>query len=75
MRAGLVLAFAVLAAFAAEAAAQDEHRRRLAAEVTIMAGDLRRLEAASEPPQHLDGLRARIAGALLPQTSPSTDPE
>ncbi len=64
MRAGIVLAFAVLAAFAAEAAAQDEHRRRLAAEVTIMAGDLRRLQAASEPPQHLDGLRARLAGAL-----------
>lgn len=64
MRAGLVLAFAVLAAFAAEAAAQDEHRRRLAAEVTIMAGDLRRLEAATEPPLRLDGLRARLAGAL-----------
>lgn len=64
MRAGLVLAFAVLAAFAAEAAAQDEHRRRLAAELTIMAGDLRRLEAATEPPLRLDGLRARLAGAL-----------
>jgi mono/diheme cytochrome c family protein len=64
VRAGLVLAFAVLAAFAAEAAAQDEHRRRLAAEVTIMAGDLRRLETATEPPLRLDGLRARLAGAL-----------
>ena len=62
MRAGLVLAFAVLAAFAAEAAAQDEHRRRLAAELTIMAGDLRRLEAAAAPALRLDGLRARLAG-------------
>ena len=64
MRAGLVLAFAVLAAHAAEAAAQDEHRRRLAAELTVMAGDLRRLEAAAEPAPRLEGLRARLAGAL-----------
>lgn len=64
MRAGLVLAFAVLAAHAAGAAAEDEHRRRLAAELTVMAGDLRRLEVATEPPLRLEGLRDRLAGAL-----------
>lgn len=64
MRAVLAFAFAVLSAHAAGAAAQDEHRRRLAAELTVMAGDLRRLETATEPPRRLDGLRARLAGAL-----------
>ena len=59
-----VLALAGLAAFAPQAAAQDEHRRRLAAELTVMAGDLRRLEAAAEPPLRLEGLLARLAGAL-----------
>ena len=64
MRVRLVLAFAVLAAFATEAAAQDEHRRRLAADLVVMAGDARLLDAAVAPPLRVDGLRARLAGAL-----------
>lgn len=64
MRTRVVLAFAVLAASASGAAAQDEHRRRLAAELVVMAGDARLLEAASAPPLRMDGLRARLAGAL-----------
>jgi mono/diheme cytochrome c family protein len=57
----LALAAAV---FSAAAAAQDEHQRRLAAELTVMLGDLRRIEANAEPPQHREGLHARLAGAL-----------
>jgi mono/diheme cytochrome c family protein len=49
---------------AAAAQAQGEHARRLAAELAIMHGDLRRLAAAQEPAEHLEGLRARFAGAL-----------
>ncbi len=64
MRAVLAFAFAVLSAFAAGAAAQGERDRRLAAELVVMAGDLRRLEAAAGPPLHREGLRARLAGAL-----------
>lgn len=63
MRPRLLLALAA-AAFSAAVAAQGEHERRLAAELVVMAGDLRRLETAAEPPPHLDGLRARLAGAL-----------
>ncbi len=57
----LALAAAV---FPAAAAAQGEHERRLAAELTVMLGDLRRIEANSESPQHREGLHARLAGAL-----------
>ncbi|MCC7327778.1 MAG: cytochrome c [Burkholderiales bacterium] len=64
MRAVLVIALAAFSAFAPQAAAQDENRRRLAGELTVMAGDLRRLEAAAESPLRLEGLRARLAGAL-----------
>lgn len=48
---------------AATACAQDEHQRRLAAELLVMAGDAQRL-AAGEPPPRSEGLRARLAGAL-----------
>lgn len=63
MRFRLLLALAA-AAFSAAAAAQGEHERRLAAELTVMLGDLRRIEANSESPQHREGLHARLAGAL-----------
>jgi len=59
-----ILAFAAAAVFSAAAAAQGEHERRLAAELAVMAGDLRRLEANNELPQHREGLRARLAGDL-----------
>lgn len=64
MRAYVVVAIAAWVAFAAPAAAQGEHERRLAAELTIVAGDLRHLEVADLPPLAREGLRARVAGAL-----------
>ncbi len=64
MKLRFVLAFAAAAVFSAAAAAQDEHQRRLAAELAVMLGDLRRIEANSESPQHREGLHARLAGAL-----------
>ena len=64
MRSRLGLALVAGAASAARAFAQGEHERRLAAELTIVAGDVRRLEAAGESPPRIEGLRARIAGAL-----------
>lgn len=59
----LFLAFAA-AVFSAAAAAQGEHERRVAAELAVMLGDLRRIEANTESPQHREGLHARLAGAL-----------
>lgn len=59
-----VLAFAAAAVFSAAAAAQGEHQRRLAAELVVMAGDVRRLQSSDELPLHREGLRARLAGAL-----------
>ena len=64
MKLRFVLAFAAAAVFSTAAAAQDEHRRRLAAELAVMLGDVRRIEANTEPPQHREGLHARLAGAL-----------
>jgi hypothetical protein len=59
-----VLPRAAAAAFSAAAAAQGEHERRLAAELAVMAGDLRRIQSPDELPLHREGLRARLAGAL-----------
>ena len=64
MRRLRVLAFAAAAAFSAAAAAQGEHERRLAAELVVMAGDLRRIQSSGELPLHREGLRVRLAGAL-----------
>ncbi|MBE7524323.1 MAG: hypothetical protein HS109_18325 [Burkholderiales bacterium] len=64
MRARLVLAFAAWVAWVPQAAAQGEHERRLAAELTILAGDVRLLDEAALPPLRMAGLRERIAGAL-----------
>lgn len=63
MRFRLLLALAA-AVFSAAVAAQGEHERRLAAEIVVMAGDLRRLQSDAETPLHREGLRARLAGAL-----------
>ncbi len=64
MKLRFVLAFAAAAVFSATAAAQDEHQRRLAAELTVMAGDVRRMASGTEPALHREGLQARLAGAL-----------
>lgn len=64
MRRLRVLACAAAAVFSAAAAAQGEHERRLAAELAVMAGDLRRIRSPDESPLHREGLRARLAGAL-----------
>lgn len=64
MLARLVLALAATAAFATGAAAQDEHRRRLAADLLVIAGDAARLATAADTPLQRDGLRARIVGEL-----------
>jgi len=59
-----VLACAAAALCSVAAAAQGEHERRLAAELAVMAGDLRRIRSPDELPLHREGLRARLAGAL-----------
>lgn len=65
MRAFIALVVSAAAALPAAAAfAQDEHHRRLGAELLIMAGDLRRLSAAETPAAQREGVRARLAGAL-----------
>ena len=64
MRLLRVLACAAVAVFSAAAAAQGEHERRLAAELVVMAGDLRRIQSSGELPLHREGLRVRLAGAL-----------
>lgn len=46
------------------AAAQDEHRQRLAAELTVMAGDVGRIASGTEAALHLEGLQDRLAGAF-----------
>ncbi|GAB1412580.1 hypothetical protein MASR1M97_13160 [Candidatus Desulfobacillus denitrificans] len=64
MRPLRVLACAAAALCSVAAAAQGEHERRLAAELAVMAGDLRRIRSPDELPLHREGLRARLAGAL-----------
>lgn len=55
---------AALLACGLGAAAADEHRRLLAAELEVIAGDLRRLREEAPGAREVAGLRARIAGAL-----------
>ncbi len=64
MRTHCVLAFVAAAVFSAAATAQGEHARRLAAELVVMAGDVRRVASGSESALHGEGLRERLAGAL-----------
>lgn len=52
------------AVFPAAVFAQDEHQRRLAAELLIMRGDLARFSTPDLPEARREGLRARLAGAL-----------
>lgn len=58
-----VIAAALLAG-GLTAAAAEEHRRLLAAELEVMAGDLRRLREEAPGAREAAGLRQRIAGAL-----------
>ncbi len=60
----LLLALLAAALFSAAATAQDEHGRRLAAELVVMAGDVRRAASGSEVALHQQGLQERLAGAL-----------
>lgn len=56
---------AVLAAACCNAAgAADEHPRRLAAELVVMAGDVRRLALREGGPREREGLLRRVDGAL-----------
>lgn len=64
MRLAVAAAALVTVVTASPATAQDEHARRLAAELLIMQGDLRRLAAAETPEIQRRGLRARLGGAL-----------
>lgn len=59
-----ILFLVVAAMLAGGAAAQDEHSRQLAAGLTVMAGDVRRLAGKGEATQRLQGVRARLAGDL-----------
>ncbi len=58
-----LLAVAVLVAGTA-IAAQDEHQRRLGAELLVLGGDARRLAAGNLPEPRQQGLRSRLKGAL-----------
>lgn len=53
-----------VACFAAVAQAGGEHPRRLAAELAVMAGDVRRLAGGEGGPLEREGLTRRLAGAL-----------
>ncbi|MCX8004418.1 MAG: hypothetical protein N2688_05600 [Burkholderiaceae bacterium] len=55
---------AALLACAVGAAAGGEHRRLLAVELAVVAGDLRRLQEDRPGAREAAGLRARIAGSL-----------
>jgi mono/diheme cytochrome c family protein len=55
---------AALALAGGAAGAQDEHGRRLGAELVVMAGDVRQIATASAPSAHQAALAARVRGAL-----------
>jgi mono/diheme cytochrome c family protein len=52
-----------VALFSATAVAQDEHSRRLGAELMVMAGDVRRLLAGEGGTLEREGLASRLRGA------------
>lgn len=64
MRGRFILAGLAAACCCAAVQAAGEHERRLAAEVTVMAGDVRRLMAGEGGPQEREGLVKRLNGAL-----------
>lgn len=55
---------ALAAAYCNAAGAADEHPRRLAAELVVMAGDVRRLALREGGPREREGLLRRVDGAL-----------
>jgi len=59
-----VISLLSLAGFGAVDAAQDEHNRRFAVELAVLAGDLRLLRQNELPEPHRRGLTDRIASAL-----------
>lgn len=67
MRSGLIIFGWVLACSSATAqpsAYGDDHPRRLAAELVVMTGDVRRLVTEQQGPLEKMGLEKRLAGAL-----------
>ncbi|MCM2288178.1 MAG: hypothetical protein NDI67_04040 [Sulfuritalea sp.] len=64
MRIRLLLVALAAACCCAAVQAAGEHERRLAAEVIVMAGDVRRLLAAEGGPLEREGLARRVNGAL-----------
>lgn len=64
MRVRILLAGLAAACCCAVVHAAGEHERRLAAEVTVMAGDVRRLMAGEGGPLEREGLVKRLNGAL-----------
>ncbi len=64
MRVRFIVAGLAAACCCAAVQAAGEHERRLAAEVTVMAGDVRRLMAGEGGPLEREGLVKRLNGAL-----------
>lgn len=64
MRAHIFLAGLAAACACVPVQAGGEHERRLAAELTVMAGDVRRLSAGEGGPLEREGLVKRLNGAL-----------
>ena len=62
----LVALAAVCCCTAAGADGNGKHERRLAAELVVMAGDIRRLALDEGGPLERKGLEQRVAGALAP---------
>lgn len=58
------LAYCWLALCCGPALAAGEHERRLAAELMVLAGDVRRVTATTLPPLERAGLERRIVGSL-----------
>lgn len=59
-----LLVFGLAALCCGECLAQGEHQRRLAAELVVMTGDLRRLTSQPAGPLERQGLGRRLAGGL-----------
>lgn len=64
MIAALVSVSLLFGGTGASAHAQDEHQRRFAVELRLIAGDLRRLDDEQLAARHVEGLQARLRGSL-----------